>query len=90
MSDQVRYPGYIMRQSLVSESQKRVSEYQDEADSLWESMNKKGLDQESKQTLSESYAMMLGKIKAMRDINEWAKEHTAPNIPNVAVNKTKC
>lgn len=76
----MKYPGYIMRQSLVDESQKRVAVLKKEADETFELMNTKGLDQESVHTLYEKYASLLGQIQAMRDINEWAKEHTAPRM----------
>lgn len=74
----MKYPGYIMRQSLVDESQKRVDLLKKESDKIYDSMEMKGLDQESKNVLSEEYARLIGKIQAMREINEWAKEHTIP------------
>lgn len=76
----MRYPGYIMRQSLVDEMQKRVAVLKQEADKTFDLMNVKGLDQDSVNTLYEKYASLLGEIKAMRDLNEWAKEHTAPRM----------
>lgn len=74
----MNYPGYIMRQSLVNESQKRVDLLKDQSDKIFDTMETKGLDQESKHALAEQYSMLLGKIMAMREINEWAKEHTIP------------
>lgn len=73
-----KYPGYIMRQSLVDESQKRAERTKEEAEKVYEMMNTKGLDSESKSALSDQHSMLLGQIRAMRDINEWAKEHTIP------------
>lgn len=74
----MRYPGYIMRQSLVDESQRRVEVLKKEADKTFETMELNGLDSESKSALSDQHSMLLGQIKAMRDINEWAKEHLVP------------
>lgn len=74
----IRYPGYIMRQSLVDESQKRVEELKKESNKVFDLLETKGLDDVSKQALSDQYSMLLGQIKAMRDINEWAKEHSVP------------
>lgn len=76
-----RYPGYIMRQSLVDESQKRYEAINKEATSLYNDLSTAGLEEHHKQALSEQYSKLLGEMKALRDINEWAKEHTAPNIP---------
>lgn len=74
----MRYPGYIMRQSLVDESQKRVEVLKTEAEKTYDMMNTKGLDDKSVAALSDQHSMLLGQIKAMRDINEWAKEHSIP------------
>lgn len=74
----MRYPGYIMRQSLVDESQKRVEVLKREAEKTYDMMNTKGLDDKSIAALSDQHSMLLGQIKAMRDINEWAKEHSIP------------
>ena len=74
----MRYPGYIMRQSLVDESQKRVEVLKKEADKIFDMYEIKGLDEKSKAALSDQHSMLLGQIKAMRDINEWAKEHSVP------------
>jgi hypothetical protein len=74
----MRYPGYIMRQSLVDESQKRVEELKKESDKVYQMSEMQGLDEKSKQALIEQYYLLFGQIKAMRDINEWAKEHSIP------------
>lgn len=74
----MRYPGYIMRQSLVDESQKRVEVLKKEADQIFDMYETKGLDEKSKAALSDQHSMLLGQIKAMRDINEWAREHSVP------------
>lgn len=77
----MKYPGYIMRQSLVDESQKRVEVLKREAEKTYDMMETKGLDEKSKSALSDQHSMLLGQIKAMRDINEWAKEHSIPPKP---------
>jgi hypothetical protein len=74
----MRYPGYIMRQSLVDESQKRVEELKEQEHKTYTLMETNGLDQKSKQALAEQHSMILGQIKAMRDINEWVKEQSIP------------
>lgn len=74
----MKYPGYIMRQSLVDESQKRVEVLKREAEKTYDMMETKGLDEKSKSALSDQHSMLLGQIKAMRDINEWAKDHAVP------------
>ncbi len=76
----MKYPGYIIRQSLVDESQRRVDVLKKEADETFNLMNTKGLDQESVHTLYEKYASLLGQITGMRAINEWAKEHSEPRM----------
>ena len=67
-----------MRQLLIDELQKRVEVIKQESDKTFEMMETKGLDAESKSALSDQHSMLLGQIKAMRDINEWAREHTIP------------
>lgn len=67
-----------MRQSLVDESQKRVEVLKREAEKTYDMMETKGLDEKSKSALSDQHSMLLGQIKAMRDINEWAKDHAVP------------
>lgn len=84
MSDQVRYPGYVMRQLLVNELQSRVADITKKADSTFDMMNQPGLDEESINTLYQEYCSLLGQVTAMRDISEWAKEHSAPTIPVVS------
>lgn len=79
--NRVRYPGYIMRQSLVDESQKRYEQIKKEAESLYNDLTTNGLEEIHKQALSEMHSKLIGEMKALRDINEWAKEHTAPHIP---------
>lgn len=79
----MKYPGYIMRQSLVDECQKRYAELRKESDNIFDSMEVKGLDQESKQALAEKYSSLIGEMRGMRAINEWATQHTAPTIPVV-------
>jgi tRNA U34 5-carboxymethylaminomethyl modifying enzyme MnmG/GidA len=74
----VRYPGYIMRQSLVDESQKRYEQIKKQAESLYNDLIVNGLEETHKQALSEMHSKLIGEMKALRDINEWAKEHTAP------------
>lgn len=74
----IRYPGYIMRQSLVDELQRRVKELKEAEDKTWTLIETKGLDTESKQALIEQQSILLGQITAMRDISEWAKEHSVP------------
>ena len=74
----IRYPGYIMRQSLVDELQKRVEKLKEEEHKVWLLIETKGLDEKSKQALSEQHSMILGQMKAMRDISEWAREHSVP------------
>lgn len=76
----MKYPGYIIRQSLVDESQSRVADLKKEADETFNLMNTKGLDEDSVHTLYEKYASLLGQITAMRAINEWAKEHSEPRM----------
>lgn len=83
----MRYPGYIMRQSLVDESQRRVEYLKKEAEKTFDMMNITGLDETSKTALSDQYSMLLGQIRAMRDINEWAREHTAPSLTH---NNERC
>lgn len=73
-----RYPGYIMRQSLVDELQKRVDELKEQEHKTWTLIETKGLDDKSKQALTEQHSMLLGQMRAMRDISEWAKEHSIP------------
>jgi hypothetical protein len=69
-----------MRQSLVDELQKRVDELKEQEHKTYQLIETKGLDTESKQALTEQHSMLLGQIRAMRDINEWAKEHSVPSI----------
>lgn len=83
----MKYPGYIMRQSLVDESQKRVEGLKKEANQIFDMMSQPGLDNTSVNTLSDQHSMLLGQIKAMRDINEWAREHTAPSLTH---NNERC
>ena len=73
-----QYPGYVMRQLLVEESQKRADELRAESDKVYALMETKGLDDKSKVDLSEQYYFLLGQIKGLRAINEWAKKHTLP------------
>lgn len=77
----MRYPGYIMRQSLVDESQKRYESIKKEAEHLYNDLTTKGLEDKHKNALAEAHSKLVGEMKALRDINEWAKEHTAPELP---------
>lgn len=70
-----------MRQSLIDESRKRYEAINKEADRLYTDISTKGLEEKHKQALIEQYSKLIGEMKALRDINEWAKEHTAPHIP---------
>lgn len=74
----MRYPGYIMRQSLVDELKKRVEDLKEEEHHVYTLLETKGLDEKSKQALAEQHSMVLGQMKAMRDVSEWAKEHLVP------------
>ena len=67
-----------MRQLLVENLQRRVEVIKQEADKTFDLMQTKGLDDKSKAALSDQHSMLLGQIRAMRDINEWAKEHSNP------------
>lgn len=79
----MKYPGYIMRQSLVDECQKRYADLRKESSDIYGSMEVKGLDQESKQALAEKYCSLLGEMRGLRAISEWAAQHSAPTIPVV-------
>lgn len=79
----MKYPGYIMRQSLVDECQKRYAELRKESNEIYDSMEVKGLDQESKQALAEKYCSLIGEMRGLRAVNDWAVQHTAPTIPVV-------
>jgi hypothetical protein len=69
-----------MRQSLVDELKKRVDELKEAENTIWVLVETKGLDEKSKQALTEQHSMLLGQITAMRDISEWAQEHSVPQI----------
>lgn len=73
-----QYPGYIMRQSLIDELEKRIELLKDESDKIHKALEKKGLDKETKTALGEFGLMTMGQIVALRDINEWAKQHAVP------------
>lgn len=73
-----RYPGYIMRQSLVDELQKQFEQLKEQEHKTYELIETKGLDDKSKQALAEQHSMLLGQMRAMRDISEWAKNHLVP------------
>ena len=74
-----KYPGYIMRQSLIDEAEKRLKFVKEESDKIYKTLNEKGVDETSKATLGEVYLMLLlGQVIAMRDVIEWAKEHSVP------------
>lgn len=75
-----QYPGYVMRQSLIDELQKKEREYKLKANDIYRQYEIKGLDEKSKAAFLEKYYLILGKIHNLREISEWAREHSAPSL----------
>lgn len=76
--DEKRYPGYVMRQSLVNEINIRTEGLQESSDVIYEEMKSKELESEEYQHLNQQYHLLLGKIRALRDLYQWAVSHDAP------------
>jgi len=71
-----RYPGYIMRQSLVDFIRNFKSEITVQSEETNEKMLRK--TGEEYEALERKYYTEIGMIKALRDIEQWAVIHQAP------------
>lgn len=82
-----RYPGYIMRQSLVDFVRDFKSQMAVQSEETNEKLIKKaqkGSGNEGEyEALERKYYTEIGMIKALRDIEQWAVIHQAPPGGNV-------
>lgn len=69
-----------MRQSLIDESQNRYDQIKKQADNLYNEMSTSEFKEQSRQAKIETYSQLIGEMKALRGICEWAKDHSAPDL----------